>query len=233
MSTFPFFSKVQSRAQEICPAPLFLRSRGSPGPEQRAAPSTHLPRCCCGSGAHILQHCWWFPLWAEGLGSINPWGVWSATTLRAQVQHDQGHPGKPSSCLPPPEQATVSGCLWALSYLCYRASKLSNPVLTIPKVSLWEEHGLGRASFIVSVSNVFRTKTFLWGWKFFSEPANYFYNPQSALTFLIVTINPHSSPCPRCVQGNKAYYAEQHPASWLICQKDYCTLGAECEELAA
>lgn len=87
--------------------------------------------------------------------------------------------------------------------------------------------------FYVSIWNVSCTKTFLWGWKFFAESANYFHNLQSALTFLIATINPHSSTCPRSVQGNNAFYAQQHSASLLICQKDYCTVDAECEELAA
>lgn len=127
--------------------------------------------------------------------------------------------------------AMVSVWLQTLSHLCQGASKLSNPGLTIPNVSLWEEHGW--VSFIVSIWNIACTKTFLWGWKFFAEPANYFHNLQSALTFLIATINPHSSTCPRSVQGNNAFYAQQHSPSFLICQKDYCTVDAECEELAA
>lgn len=120
-----------SKAQELSPAAVFLRTRGSPGPRAEGS-SFHTPArilhqgpcpiLALGQGVHILQHCWWVLLWAEGLWNINPMGMWSAIALRRtraqvgiQVQCDRGHPGKPSGHLPLPTWAAVSNWLWAMS----------------------------------------------------------------------------------------------------------------------
>lgn len=93
-----------SKAEEICPATLSLRNRGSPGPRAEGS-SSHTPAqvlhgepCPILAVAQLLTYCSIFLY--EQFGEHKLRGMWSATALRARAQENETKTALGSQWLP-------------------------------------------------------------------------------------------------------------------------------------